>query len=511
MKKWYLISAVLAIMPLLMSCVPTSPLPELSPTPPPESTPTPPVPDEQQLTETHHSGDLILSGNETYIIENQRFFIDGSIIVEDSASLILKNANLIVKNLFPWEYGILVRDKATFVAENSVLESPAQMNLVAEKGGTLILSNFTSIGDIGITVDGANVFIENSKRPFAQLFWKLTGPEGYPSQFHAVNSTLGRVDLTLGGLDLRRSEAEDIEIRGLKPGKIEKIQFKTSEGAMFNLEDSSVEYWVIEFSSCSKKRLTVKDSHLDSIWFCFLPDNSDIGIKDLKPTLYSDRIIQQGSQGGYLRLINTRVDWYKLLLYGVNAVIEDAESVQVAPWGNAHVVVKDSIVDWGVRLRGNETVKFVNTLIKERGIWLLVGQVHDPTHGGDSHIIEFSSSTIDTEITIACQYGEIKGDVSILTPIDDVNFQSGTILREYPVIIKDENGNPLPNVSIELIDPEGRSVWSGMTDKGGKALLTIEFTKENYTDEWQLEARVDNIGISRKLGFLTSTPITIEA
>jgi hypothetical protein len=39
-----------------------------------------------------HQGDLILSGNDVYTVENQRFDINGSIIVTENATLILKNA-----------------------------------------------------------------------------------------------------------------------------------------------------------------------------------------------------------------------------------------------------------------------------------------------------------------------------------------------------------------------------------------------------------------------------------
>jgi len=70
---------------------------------------------------------------------------------------------------------IKVHDKANFVAENAVLESPAQMNLSAE-GSTLLFRNFTSIGDIGISVAGATVSIEDSRRPFAQVLSKLVMP-----------------------------------------------------------------------------------------------------------------------------------------------------------------------------------------------------------------------------------------------------------------------------------------------------------------------------------------------
>ena len=231
--------------------------------------------------EIHHEGDLVIEDNETYVIEDIRFFIEGDIIVKDSATLILKNANLTVSNSFPWQYWIKVHDKANFVAENAVLESPAQMNLSAE-GGTLLFRNFTSIGDIGISVAGATVSIENSKRPFAQVFWKLgVSMQGFPAEFYAVNSTLERVDLTLG--EFGKGEAEEIEdivIRGLKSGEAVSIQFRTIEGASFKLENSSVEAWVIEYSSFSWKRVVIEDSHLDSVWFCFIQFNIQFWIEN---------------------------------------------------------------------------------------------------------------------------------------------------------------------------------------------------------------------------------------
>jgi hypothetical protein len=46
-----------------------------------------------------HQGNLILSDNDVYVIENQRFDINGSIIVEENATLILRNAILNITHL----------------------------------------------------------------------------------------------------------------------------------------------------------------------------------------------------------------------------------------------------------------------------------------------------------------------------------------------------------------------------------------------------------------------------
>ncbi len=47
-----------------------------------------------KATEEFHQGDLIISGNQTYSIEDKTFHINGSIIVEENATLILRNALL---------------------------------------------------------------------------------------------------------------------------------------------------------------------------------------------------------------------------------------------------------------------------------------------------------------------------------------------------------------------------------------------------------------------------------
>ena len=57
-----------------------------------------------------HQGDLVISGNDVYVIENQRFDINGSIIVQENATLILKNAIIDFTQAEDWKFGVFLRD-----------------------------------------------------------------------------------------------------------------------------------------------------------------------------------------------------------------------------------------------------------------------------------------------------------------------------------------------------------------------------------------------------------------
>lgn len=481
--------------------------------------------------EIYHEGDLVIEGDENYVIENVTFFIDGNITVKDSSKLIVRNAKVIVNSTYPWEYWVKVYDNAILTIENSLLQTYSQTNLNVE-GGSLTMHGTTCCW--AVVAGGGNVTIDSSHlseevlpappgvqispiKPTACLFWK-----GYlPSRVEIIDSILPRVDLTFGSLGPDQSESvvEDIDLVGLRPGRKEELLINPAEGVYFEMRNSSTEMWIVEVSTYSRKRVIVRDSRLAGVYLS-IADVPEMKISDLKPGLFSDQILLTTMEGGYLRLVNTEVipqipgepveARFKFLLYGGNITIKNCEAIQVGSFGDSRVLVKDCVVEMNVNLRGNETVRFVNTLIKSPiNFW--TGQTHDPAHGGDNHNLEFADSEIakDVDIEVACRYGEIKGNVSILTSMDHVHWFFGTINREYPLIVEDENGNRLPNASIKLYDKDNKQVWAGSTGADGEALMSIMFTEENYEDSWVVMATSNGRDIWQEIGLLTSTPVIL--
>ena len=65
-------------------------------------------------------------------------------------------------------------------------------------------------------------------------------------------------------------------------------------------------------------------------------------------------------------------------------------------------------------------------------------------------------------------------------------------------------------MGVSLFDPQNNLVWSGTTDQDGSASFVISFTENNWRRKWRLDTVIDGEGISREVGFLTSTPILLS-
>jgi len=90
------------------------------------------------------------------------------------------------------------------------------------------------------------------------------------------------------------------------------------------------------------------------------------------------------------------------------------------------------------------------------------------------------------------------------------NFSSSTVIRNYDVLVVDLAEGALPNVMLDLYDPSGIKVWSGVSDSEGRVTFKIVFNDDNYQDEWTLKATLPHGEvITRSVGFLTDTPIEI--
>jgi len=87
------------------------------------------------------------------------------------------------------------------------------------------------------------------------------------------------------------------------------------------------------------------------------------------------------------------------------------------------------------------------------------------------------------------------------------SWYNSTITREFPVLVQDSSGSPLPNVELELYSPQGDLIWSGTSDPEGKAVFEIIFDDSNYDKTWTLKAPA--LGLATEARFLTDTPITL--
>ncbi|KXA90140.1 hypothetical protein AKJ62_01545, partial [candidate division MSBL1 archaeon SCGC-AAA259D14] len=124
----------------------------------------------------------------------------------------------------------------------------------------------------------------------------------------------------------------------------------------------------------------------------------------------------------------------------------------------------------------------------------------------------FKDSVIDVDyINIATTSGRLSGEVDFRNvSLEDINWVKGRIIRNFPVVVKNEDGRPVSGVSVSLLDNENKKVWTGETNENGRATFTIGFNENNYDKNWRVEANYPTGGkIDRKINFLSDTPVVI--
>lgn len=447
----------------------------------------------------HHKGDLIVEGGETYVIEKVTFFIDGNIFVEDNSTLLIKNSEIILESRFFTHYNVYLKGNAKFIAENSTLESLGHHAVMFKVGdGTLMLRNTEYEWQIHA---GGKIVIKNCKSPRAPIFFQ--GGEIYisDSEVHAIC------------IPVNSEEESVFELDNLHPGFNKHVIIKRSHGnKLLELTNTFVSRWVVDVGSGTRltyENLVVKNSVLSGLWFWFHMD-SYVEISDLELGYFPHwKMREEWNLEGVtynVELINTTItDLYKLQIYG-QAQIENVSGSQVAPRGSAFVYVRDSTIEPNLILRGNEYVILEDTEIQV--LHLEEDRSIRPTQGGIHHL-EFRGGKITGSIEIASNYTLIKGEVVFYTRFEDINWAFGIVEREFPVIVEFK-GNTYPNASLNLVDSSGNLIWKGKTDGNGVALFNLTFMKGNYTEKYRLLTKSQNRTISRKISFLSDTPVVFS-
>ena len=456
------------------------------------------MPHSQQTREIYHTGDLIVEGDKTFVIEDTTFFIKGNIIVKENGSLIIRNSHVIVEDTYKNEFWVWVRNRARLNIENSVLEAtytPLELMCIPSDDAELTVKNSSLHWRIG--ADGGKVTIESSTVVDVWLGgWS-------PLFINVTNSTIYNT-MQLRFLD----EQEDVELIGLESDqKIASLYFRLGRNVL-RLENTEVSKWIVGLTEFYRKSLTIRDSHMREINLCF---DEPINISGIKPGYFENWNVHQNVQGPTpwsLTLVNTRVDAWKLVTLN-DAYIENVKTI-LTPFRDKTVIVRNSEI-LSLDARGSKYLRFTNCRVNH--IRLTHMPVLEEYVGHGNFFIEFENSTLGpTEIAV--QYAFIKGTVrfQLLTPfpLEKVNFRKGVLVREYPITVFNEFGEPTPNASINLRDFEGRLVGSTTTDREGKATLNVTFTKENYFKKWTLEVIARSLTFTKEIDLVTDTPIILS-
>ena len=475
------------------------------------------------------TGDIVVGESETRTIENESFILEGNIIINSGGTLTIRNSDITVNSHYKNQYWVYVYSNATLLVENSILrEGPvsglAHMGsfggisdfrqgetLISPEGqaAQVILRNTTSELRIGPGPD-STVTLDSSY--LSILAWR---------SFPSVRTTVMSSNINVVHMWLYGETEENVELSGISGGENQSTHLSV-EGAVLDIENTSVgsysvALWVAYGDTKCKKNLTVKNSALYEI-FAVFPIGSYVRLWNMAPGSFENWNIYDSMEGNgvpwNLNLINTTITKWKLDFHGVTEI--ENSNFHLDTWGNASVTVRNSTVILH-HTRGGR-VKFVNTLISCRpDLPASMRFLYQPDTTGPnpSYVYEFENSTLGpyaeldlTDDNIHCTF---KGELSVQISSDQVHWFGGTVKREFPAVVWKENNGPLANIQLTLLGPDNVQVWSGQTNENGRTTFELTFSKDNYMEEFTLNAAVENENLTTRVKFLTSTPILLSA
>lgn len=267
-----------------------------------------------------YQGDLLISGNEVFVIENDWFHINGSILVEGNATLILRNATLDFMGL---GHGIFLRNPTVgnprLIAEDSAIVGMSYSRHYATS--SLIFKNCSVSGYLHF-YDTTNITIIDS-----QMSRGLTAREA--STVTIFNSTVEKLGLT--------SHSANASVRNLTPSLFESWNFWSNCSVATNaggqapnvtLVHTEIQEWELSFQSASHAEIassTLEHLHANSVTMLAITNST---VYDLE--LYKFAIAKSlNSTYTQIRLYDSAkvyMSWY----LAVHVVDSDSQSVPLA-------------------------------------------------------------------------------------------------------------------------------------------------------------------------------------
>ena len=421
-----------------------------------------------------HRGDIVISGRDFLILENGEFTQFGNIYLKDSSRLIIKNSTFKItryqKLLNHW--GIYLQDRASLEIENSKL-IPGE----SKEGGTLFIINARGYSKVNVRnsptklhlfmmFDNAKAQVENS-----EIIGNLGGLVGAfdRAEIKVINSKVGAINL-------RIPKNAVFEANGLGTGVFKDWNLKRdtkNSGIGYNIILQNTEIipdkigpgpyergWPVFIESGAKVK--IKDSELRKVI---------IELYDEK-TEFSNFYLEKPSNFNYrdIHLENVKVmGQWGIFLHG-----------------SSDVVVRDSEAFWTF-IYDDSKLKLINTHMNE----------FDPRNFRGEIIFENSKWDTAAEILENSDF-VMRGSLEIGN-IGGFSWENSKVKRIYDVIGK-------PGAELTLTKGD-EVIWSGKTDKEGRASFSLKFDDTTFNDHWTLK---DSLSHTQEVTFFSNTPIDMD-
>jgi hypothetical protein len=462
-------------------------------------------------------GDLLLTGSQRELIENETVRVHGSVILRDRASLIVRNAIVEIVQSYHEEYGIELEGRAKLQSENASFVSAYTFLLELWGSSSLVMADTMADRCIVTMADSGQAEIRDSSismlaaEPtvvrFTPQHGLATAVIERSSVHHVGLAISGAAELTITGVvssqvaatyGLQASATSSFSMtqeqytRGTAPYRIvvddcdvSVFGFVVGGHAKVTFEDCILDTLGVYDSA----RVTMNDSHVDRIVLRLgRPEPLNVSFGGLRTGWHEGWALtaSRGNLPCSLTLNHTQVftGWYLRLNGGqyhvFDSVIQRFRDEFDTPESRYHV--ENCCVHEWMLWYNRGTVVFENSII-------------DRILAPDDSSVTVRGAFCVREPTLGMMWGPWRN--------------RATITRWFPVQVYDDNGSPLGGVEVHLKDPAGRIAHRGLTNAGGllDPGFKILFNEANHEQRWTVS--VPATGQSQTVGLLSSTPITL--
>ena len=426
-----------------------------------------------------HVGDLIIAGNQTFIIENCTYIQIGDIVVKDNAALIISDSKLILNLSVHHEYSILVHNNATILSQNSTITS----------NSTLIFDIHFSQSSYGL-FNYSNVSPSNYIRGFDYSVISIVNSQADVVQSYGYSNVVIRSSVLWGAgciawemsyphVSIFDSKLESVNIHpqgtsvtvtGLQNGYIAYFNtynnFTTSEG------------WV------GNATIVNSDVRL-GIGLAFTDSTANISQSILS---YMDAL-----DDSHVYIYKSTVTVQATVRHNSRVTINGCHVWMFNPWYDSIAVIIDSVIEIFGTGYGNPTLFVSDSTLNNWEAKDFFGKM------------SFDEVTVGDIREIATSQFYIYGNVTFPSHVD--HWENSNATRNFNVIVIDERGYPLAYAELKLFDQNDAVVWSGLSDSYGKANFNLTSSDGNYTDTLRLEAIKGTSFSAENVTFLSETPI----
>ena len=469
-----------------------------------------------------HTSDLILDGNQTFLIENCTFTVKGVVTVRDNAILIVRDAELNVST--DTAAGMVIpSDNGTLIVEDGELN----LNYDIDPH----IHGLARICDIDIT-DKATLNVENS-RIFSKLgrIWFRVKRYG-----RAILNSTGICEGGIEAFDdsdisMYETQISSIKLRGNSSCVVQNSDiryFSGSDRYTASFSNSTIGDIEFVFGSSSKAIIESRLQGFHRYWNIYsnltvegieynltLHDTTLTGLLRLKSSVEF--------KGIELKVLNQNM-WYAECGQDSELYISNCTCKYLSCGRHDSIYCINNSKIGRLMLRNNAFASISKTKIDELDVSDFKGALVCDNVTLDERLeVDFGVPGSQFYMCGGLRFGmnfSINEGQIYEGPSYRANFtgpiQKFKVIRGYRVVTRRDR-KPLENVQLKLYNEENKLIREGTSDSNGEAAFNITYHKNwivppgyyhtNHTDTLRLEASYGPNSFITALGLLSDTPI----